>query len=56
MVPLEEALSVQLSAGEIHTLSVVLLIVSILSALGAGWIILSFTVSPEPDIVGTRTC
>jgi len=38
-------LSAPSSPGEIQVLSTVIVVVSVLSALGAGWIILSFLVS-----------
>jgi len=49
MASLDQILSAPSSSSEIHILTLVILIVSVLSALGAGWIILSFSVSLEPD-------
>jgi hypothetical protein len=40
-----------MSAGEIYILNIVILIISILSVSGAGWIILSFTVCPLGSIL-----
>lgn len=43
-------LSAPTSPQKIHILNSVILTVSILSTLGAGWIILSFLVSPSNDL------
>lgn len=40
-------LSAPTASGEVSTLNIVILTVSILSILGAGWIILSFCVSDQ---------
>ncbi|KFZ08419.1 hypothetical protein V502_09380 [Pseudogymnoascus sp. VKM F-4520 (FW-2644)] len=41
------ALSAPSSPEEVHTLSIAILVVSVFSALGAGWIILSFIAAEE---------
>jgi len=43
-VLLKEVLSAPVSVREIRTLNVVILVVLLLSVIGAGWIILSFLV------------
>jgi hypothetical protein len=48
---LKEALSAPTSETDIHMLNIVILIVSILSTFGAGWIIASFLVSTAFAVV-----
>jgi hypothetical protein len=49
-----EALSAPTSDSDIRTLNIVILIVSIFSALGAGWIVLSFLVSSPLLSIASR--
>lgn len=49
------ALSAVGSAEELHLLNIIILVVSVLSALGSAWMILSFVVSGHDDSVGTIT-